>query len=37
MIDDYFGAVGGMNEWQVKPKYWEETCPIAALSITDPT
>jgi hypothetical protein len=26
-----------MNEWQGKPKYSEETCPSAALSITDPT
>jgi hypothetical protein len=32
-----FGAVSGMNEWPVKPKYSEETCPIATLSITDPT
>jgi hypothetical protein len=25
MIDgDDCGAVGGMNEWQGKPKYWEE-------------
>jgi hypothetical protein len=34
--DDDCGAVGGMNEWQGKPKYWEETCPSAALSTTDP-
>jgi hypothetical protein len=31
------GAVGGMNEWQDKPKYWEETCPSAALSTAYPT
>jgi hypothetical protein len=30
-------AISGMNEWQGKPTYSEETCPIAALSITDPT
>jgi hypothetical protein len=37
MIDgDDCGAVGGMNEWQDKPKYWVETCPSAALSTTDP-
>jgi hypothetical protein len=22
---DDCGAVGGMNEWQGKPRYWEET------------
>jgi hypothetical protein len=38
MIDgDDCGAVGGMDEWQGKPEYWEETCPSAALSTTDPT
>jgi hypothetical protein len=31
------GAISGMNEWQGKMKYSEETCPIAALSTTDPT
>jgi hypothetical protein len=30
-------AVSGMNERQGKPKYLEESCPSAALSITDPT
>jgi hypothetical protein len=35
-IDDC-GAIRGMNEWQDKPKYAEETCPSAALSTTDPT
>jgi hypothetical protein len=34
--DDY-GAVSGMNEWQGKPKYLEETYPNVALSTTDPT
>jgi hypothetical protein len=34
---DYCGAVGGMNECQDKPKYWERICPSAALSSTDPT
>jgi hypothetical protein len=38
MIDgDDCGAVSGMNEWQWKPKYSEETCPCAAASTTDPT
>jgi hypothetical protein len=35
--DDDCGAISGMNEWQGKPKYSEETCPSAALSTTDPT
>jgi hypothetical protein len=30
-------GVSGMNEWQVKPKYSEETCLSDALSTTDPT
>jgi hypothetical protein len=34
---DDCGAIGGMNEWQEKPKYSEETCHSAALSTTDPT
>jgi hypothetical protein len=34
-IDDY-GTVDGMNEWQGKPKYSEETCPSAALSTKIP-
>jgi hypothetical protein len=33
---DDCGAIGEMNDWEGKPKYSEETCPIAALSITDP-
>jgi hypothetical protein len=38
MIDgDDCGAISGMNEWQGKPKYSEETCPSAALSTTDHT
>jgi hypothetical protein len=37
MIDgDDCGAISGMNDWQGKPKYSEETCPSAALSTTDP-
>jgi hypothetical protein len=33
MIDgDDCGAITGMNEWQSKPKYSEETCSNAALS-----
>jgi hypothetical protein len=36
MIDgDDCGVISEMNEWQGKPKYWEETCPSAALSTTD--
>jgi hypothetical protein len=34
---DGCGAVSGINVWQGKPKYPEETCSSAALSITDPT
>jgi hypothetical protein len=38
MIDgDDCGAVGGLDEWQGKPKYSEETCPSAALSAADST
>jgi hypothetical protein len=38
MVDgDDCGAVSGMNEWQGKQMYWEETCPSAALSTTDAT
>jgi hypothetical protein len=38
MIDgDDCGTISGMNEWQRKPKYSEETCPSAALSTADPT
>jgi hypothetical protein len=38
MIDDEdCGAIGGMNEWQGKPEYWEETCVSAAVSSIDPT
>jgi hypothetical protein len=36
--DDYdCAAICGMNEWQRKPNYWEENCPSASLSTTDPT
>jgi hypothetical protein len=31
------GAIGEMNDWQGKPKYWDETCHSTALSTTDPT
>jgi hypothetical protein len=38
MIDgDDCGAVGGVNEWQGKPKYSEETRPSSAQSTKDPT
>jgi hypothetical protein len=33
MIDvDDCGTISETNEWQGKPKYWEETCPNVALS-----
>jgi hypothetical protein len=36
MIDaDGCGAVGGMNDWQGKPKYSKRTCPNASLATTD--
>jgi hypothetical protein len=34
---DECGAINGINEWQGKPKYWEETRNSAALSNTDHT
>jgi hypothetical protein len=34
---DGCGATGGMNEWQGKLKYSEETCPSAALPTTEKT
>jgi hypothetical protein len=30
-------AIGGLNEWQGKPKYSKKTCPSAALSTKDRT
>jgi hypothetical protein len=37
MIDgDGCGAISGMSEWQVKPKYRKEPCPSAALTTTYP-
>jgi hypothetical protein len=37
MVDRHdCGAVSGMNGWQGKLKYWEETCPSAAVSTTNP-
>jgi hypothetical protein len=37
MVDaDDYGAIGGMNEWQGKPMYSEETFPSAAQTTTDP-
>jgi hypothetical protein len=35
--DDDYGAIIGLNEWQWKLKFSEETCPSAVLSTTDPT
>jgi hypothetical protein len=32
MIDDDYGAVGGMRIGKGKPKYSEKTCPSATLS-----
>jgi hypothetical protein len=38
MIDsDDCGAISGLNEWQGKLKYSEETCLNVTLSTTDPT
>jgi hypothetical protein len=38
MIDgDDCGAISGMNKWQGKQKYWDKTCPSAALSTRDLT
>jgi hypothetical protein len=38
MIDSVdCGAISGMNGWQGKPKYSEETFPTAALSTSDST
>jgi hypothetical protein len=38
MIDGFdCKAVSGMNKWQGKPKYSEETYPSVALYTTDPT
>jgi hypothetical protein len=37
MIDDDFGAIGGMNDWQGKLKYPKTTYSSAALSTTNPT
>jgi hypothetical protein len=34
---DDCGVISGMNEWQEKPKYSEETSLGAALSTIDPT
>jgi hypothetical protein len=34
---DDFGAISGMNAWQGKQKYSEETYPSAALFNTDPS
>jgi hypothetical protein len=34
--DDDCAEISGMNEWQGKRKYCEETCFSAALSTTDP-
>jgi hypothetical protein len=38
MIDgDDCRAIGRMNEWQGKLKYWKETCPGAAMSTNQMT
>jgi hypothetical protein len=38
MIDgDDFGAITGINEWQGKPKYSEETCHSAHMLTADNT
>jgi hypothetical protein len=35
-VDDC-GAIGGMDDWQGKPKYSVKTCHNATLSTTNPT
>jgi hypothetical protein len=35
MDDDDCGAIGGMDDWQGKPKYSEKPCPSATLSTTN--
>jgi hypothetical protein len=37
MIDDDFGAIGGINDWQRKPRYSEKICPSATSFTTNPT
>jgi hypothetical protein len=38
MIDgDDCGGITGMDDWQEKRKYSEETCPSAVLSTIGPT
>jgi hypothetical protein len=37
MLHGDCGAISGMNEWQGKPKYVEETYTSAALSTTNIT
>jgi hypothetical protein len=34
---DDCGAIGGMNNWQEKPKYSEKICLSAAFSTINPT
>jgi hypothetical protein len=34
--DDDCGAIGAMDDWHRKAKYWEETCPSARLSTKNP-
>jgi hypothetical protein len=36
VINYDYGAINGMNKWQVKPQYSEETWSSVALSTTDP-
>jgi hypothetical protein len=35
--DGYDDGENWWNDWEGKPKYSEKTCPIAALSTTNPT
>jgi hypothetical protein len=35
-VDDC-GEIGGMKDWQVKPRYFEKLYPSTALSATNPT
>jgi hypothetical protein len=33
----YYLAIGGIEDWQGKPKFSEKTCPDAILFSTNPT
>jgi hypothetical protein len=37
MDGDDYGAIGGLNNWQLKPRYSEKTCNSSAFRTTNPT